>query len=195
MIRGTTGTGGRRGRPSAAARRATPLPRRGLVLDATAAGALRSTQREDRHRAAAILAIAAADAGTVVPTSVRIEAGWDRRSPAWSGADRLVPRDDALDTEVADLATGTLDPTQAPAPDRGVDGSGRSRRPSVVDRHVAVAAHRQARRPDIAVVEVLTSDAQDIGTMLARLPTPEHPVDVHALGPTRAPSRGPSRRS
>lgn len=152
-------------------RRATPLPRRRLVLDATAAGALRSTERQDRHRAAVVLAIAAADAGTTVPTSVRVEVGWDRRSPAWSGADRLVRHDDALDTAAADLAAATLDP----APVR----SGRA--PSVADRHVAVAAHRCASRGDVTVVDVLTSDAGDVRAMLDRLPPPEHPIDVRAV--------------
>jgi hypothetical protein len=152
-------------------RRATPLPRRRLVLDATAAGALRSTERQDRHRAAVVLAIAAADAGTTVPTSVRVEVGWDRRSPAWSGADRLVPDDDALDAAAADLAASTLDP----APAR----SGRA--PSVADRHVAVAAHRNASRGDVTVLDVLTSDAGDIRTVLDRLPPPERPIDVRAL--------------
>jgi hypothetical protein len=159
--------------------------RRGLVLDATAAGALRSTKHEDRHRAAVILAIAAADAGTVVPTSVRIEVGWDRRSPAWSGADRLVPHDDVLDTEVADLAAATLDRAPDPVADRGVHAGGRSRGPSVADRHVAVAAHRQARRPEVTVVEVLTSDAADISAVLHRLPKGHSPIVV----------RAPSRRS
>jgi hypothetical protein len=152
-------------------RRATPLPRRRLVLDATAAGALRSTRRQDRHRAAVILAIAAADAGTTVPTSVRVEVGWDRRSPAWSGADRLVPHDDVLDTAAADLAASTLDP----APAR----SGRA--PSVADRHVAVAAHRQGSRGDVTVVDVLSSDAGDVRAVLDRLPRADGQIDVRAL--------------
>jgi hypothetical protein len=152
-------------------RRATPLPRRRLVLDATAAGALRSTRRQDRHRAAVILAIAAADAGTTVPTSVRVEVGWDRRSPAWSGADRLVPHDDVLDTAAADLAASTLDPSRV--------RSGRA--PSVADRHVAVAAHRQGSRGDVTVVDVLSSDAGDVRAVLDRLPRADGQIDVRAL--------------
>ena len=83
-------------------RRRTPLPHRRLVLDASAAGALRSTALRDQRRAAVLLAITAADSGVSVPTSVRVEVAWDRRSAAWSSANRLVREDDVLDARVAD---------------------------------------------------------------------------------------------
>lgn len=152
--------------------RMSPLLGRRLVLDATAVDALRSQRQTDLLRAAVLLAIAAADAGVTVPTSVRVEAAWDRRSSGWTGADRFAREDHLLDPTVADLAAGTHDP--APAT---------TRRPSVADRHGAVAAHRQSARPGVSVVEVLTADVTDIRAVLDRLPTLERPIDVRRLEP------------
>ena len=147
-------------------RRTAPLPRRHLVLDATAAGALAATEPVDARRAAVVLAIAAADAGTTVPTSVRVEVAWDRRASRWAGANRLVPDDDVLDRASADLAAGTHA--------AGADGAA-----AVADRHVAVAAHRRAQRPGVTVVEVLTGDMADVRAVLDHLP----PVTARAHGP------------
>lgn len=150
-------------------RRTAPLPRRHLVLDATAAGALAATAPVDARRAAVLLAIAAADAGTTVPTSVRVEVAWDRRAPRWAGANRLVPDDDVLDRTSADLAAGT-------------HAAGRI---AVADRHVAVAAHRRAQRPDVTVVEVLTGDVADVRAVLDHLPPAtartRSPIDVRRV--------------
>jgi hypothetical protein len=132
------------------------------VLDASAAGALRSTALHDQRRAAVVLAIAAADAGVSVPTSVRVEVAWDRRSAAWSSANRLVREDDELDARVADLAAATA----------------ASPKPSVADRHVAVAAHLHAVAHGTGAVEVLTSDVTDVRSVLDALPHGPGAIDV-----------------
>lgn len=141
-------------------------PRRRVVLDATAADVLRSTAPRDERRAAVMTTIFSADGGAVVPTSVRVETGWDRRSPEWAGANRLVREDDVLDRATADLSAAARSAAGAPRTSRRAAG------PSVADRHVATAALRQAERSDIQVVEVLTGDYDDIRAVLDRLPTP-----------------------
>lgn len=136
--------------------------RRHLVLDAGAAGSLTATRPGDRRRAEVLAAIAAADGAVVVPTSVRVEVGWDRRAPRWAGANRLVRRDDALDRPAADAAARL----------GAVGGRG------VADAHVVVAALRVGATPRVGaplrveatvgrdVVEVLTSDPDDVEALL-----------------------------
>ena len=45
----------------------------------------------------------------VVPTAVRVEAGWDRTSPAWAFPNRLRIADSLLDTVSANTAAGIRD--------------------------------------------------------------------------------------
>ena len=47
----------------------------------------------------------------VVPTAVRVEAGWDRTSPAWVFPNRLRIADSLLDTVSANTAAGIRDQT------------------------------------------------------------------------------------
>jgi hypothetical protein len=47
----------------------------------------------------------------VVPTAVRVEAGWDRTSPAWVFPNRLRIADSPLDTASANTAAGIRDRT------------------------------------------------------------------------------------
>jgi hypothetical protein len=47
----------------------------------------------------------------VVPTAVRVEAGWDRTSPAWVFPNRLRIADSPLDTTSANIAAGIRDRT------------------------------------------------------------------------------------
>ena len=47
----------------------------------------------------------------VVPTAVRVEAGWDRTSPAWAFPNRLRIADSPLDTASANTAAGIRDRT------------------------------------------------------------------------------------
>jgi flavin reductase (DIM6/NTAB) family NADH-FMN oxidoreductase RutF len=78
----------------------------------------------------------------IVPTAVRVEAGWDRTDPAGANANRLArPRDHALNTGAADRATQLRSAANV----------------SVVDACVAEAAET-APRP----VVIVTSDAQDM---------------------------------
>lgn len=127
------------------------VPRRALVLDSAAAGALLSTQRVDRARATVVEALAAADAEVVVPTAVRVEAGWDRTAPTAARANQLVPDDDVLDRRSADRAVVLR---------TAVPGA------SVVDASVAVAAERISGAD---VVEVLTNDLADLTALAGHL--------------------------
>jgi hypothetical protein len=78
----------------------------------------------------------------VVPTAVRVEAGWDRTSPAWVFPNRLRIADSPLDTASASTAAGI----------RGRTGV------SVADSHIGAVI--QSARDD--QVTVITSDPGDI---------------------------------
>jgi predicted nucleic acid-binding protein len=87
------------------------------------------------------------DARLVVPTTVRVEAGWDRRAPESALVNRLGIADHVLDGEAADRAASLR--TQ-----HGV---------SPADAHVGAAAHHHAGGD----VVVLTSDPGDIAAVTA----------------------------
>ena len=78
----------------------------------------------------------------MVPTAVRVEAGWDRSSPAWVFPNRLRIADSPLDTASANTAAGIRDRT-------GV---------SVADSHIG-AVIQSAPSGQITVV---TSDPHDM---------------------------------
>jgi hypothetical protein len=78
-----------------------------------------------------------------VPTAVRVEAGWDRTSPAWAFPNRLRIADSPLDTASANTAAGIRDRT-------GV---------SVADSHVGSVVIQSAPHGQITVV---TSDPGDM---------------------------------
>ena len=78
----------------------------------------------------------------VVPTAVRVEAGWDRTSPAWVFTNRLRIADSPLDTASASTAAGIRDRT-------GV---------SVADSHLG-AVIQSATHDQITIV---TSDPGDM---------------------------------
>ena len=123
---------------------------RHLVLDNQAVSAL--LRGPQAKRCQVIEALAAADGGSVVPSAVRVEAGWDRRAGPAASANRLVVDDDALDRHGADRAA-ELRASVAAA--------------SVVDACVAVAAERAAARGD--PVEILTSDPGDMTALATHL--------------------------
>lgn len=127
---------------------------RHLVLDNEAAQALASTRNGDKRRAAVVEAIVAANGRAVVPTAVRVEAGWRRRDPSAANANRLVSNDAPLDRVDADRAVELR---------RLVSTA------SVVDAAVAVAAERVAADVAGAIVEVLTSDVVDISALAAHV--------------------------
>lgn len=131
-----------------------PAPRRHLVLDNAAVVALLSTRPRDPARAAVVEALAAANGRRVVPTAVRVEAGWDRTDPRAADGNRL-------------LGAGTDVVLDRAAADRGVQLRRAVATASVVDVSVAVAAERAGG--DGAVVEILTSDVGDFRALAGQL--------------------------
>ncbi len=123
---------------------------RHLVLDNQAVSALLRGPAVERRQV--IEALAAADGGSVVPSAVRVEAGWDRRAGLAASANRLVSDDDVLDGRGADRAAELR---------ASVAGA------SVVDACVAVAAERAAAQG--GPVEILTSDPLDMAALAAHL--------------------------
>ena len=92
----------------------------------------------------------------VVPTAVRVEAGWDRTSPAWAFTNRLRIADSPLDTASANTAADIRDRT-------GV---------SVADSHMGTVI-QSAPHDQITVV---TSDPGDM-----RLVTGDKNITVVAI--------------
>lgn len=78
-----------------------------------------------------------------VPTSVRVEAGWDRRNQAWALANRLGITDMALDQTVADVAAEIR--------------NGLGTHISVADAHLGAVAQGVDSE-----VTVITNDPEDI---------------------------------
>lgn len=118
---------------------------RHLVLDNEAAQALLSRHLQDRRRAAVVKAVTAANGQVVVPTPVRVEAGWRRRDPAAAGANRLAVDDVTFDGSGAD---------------RGIELRRLVPSASVVNSAVAVTAERIGEAA--GTVEILTSDVTDM---------------------------------
>ena len=122
---------------------------RAVVFDNEAVQALRD-DRHPKHRQ--VLAHLAGIVGrrrrgrevaAVVPTSVRVEAGWDRTQPAAAALNRLRVLDHVLDTTTANVAAAIAD---------GLAGV------SVADAHVG-AAIRSLPHDEVVA---LTSDPDDI---------------------------------
>lgn len=137
-----------------------PPPTRHLVLDNAAAVALLSTRSHDPARAAVVEAVAAANGRRLVPTVVRVEAGWDRSDPRAADGNRL-------------LGAGTDVLLDRAGANRAVQLRRAVATASVVDVAVAVAAEDAGR--DGAVVEILTSDVGDFRSLAGQL---ECTVDV-----------------
>lgn len=131
-----------------------PAPVRHLVLDNAAAAALLSARPQDSARAAVVEALAAANGRRIVPTTVRVEAGWDRTDPRAANGNRLL----GAGTDVV------LDRTGA---NRAVQLRRAVPTASVVDVGVAVAAE-DVGGPG-TVVEILTSDVDDFRSLGAQL--------------------------
>jgi hypothetical protein len=119
-----------------------------VVLDCEAVQALRDSGHP-KHRRVVSHAQVVADRKRravaiqmVVPTAVRVEAGWDRTSPAWVLPNRLRITDRPLATTSANTAAGIRDRTDV----------------SVADSHLGAviqsAAHSQ--------ITVVTSDPGDM---------------------------------
>jgi predicted nucleic acid-binding protein len=119
-----------------------------VILDNEAIQALASpSHRKHRHALAYVQVIAsrkqrAIDIQTVVPTTVRVEAGWDRASRAGAFLNRLRITDSPLDPAAANTAAAI----------RARSGV------SVADAHIgAVIGSAQAAR-----ITVVTSDPADM---------------------------------
>lgn len=104
-------------------------PRRGRVLEVLGAVTGR------RKRAIPI--------EVIVPTAVRVEAGWNRRDPVAARINRFQIRDDELDRASADTAVEIR----------------KAHRVSVADAHLGAVI---AARTGDAVITVVTSDPEDI---------------------------------
>jgi predicted nucleic acid-binding protein len=104
---------------------------------------------ERRKRRAAAITI-------VVPTAVRVEAGWDRTSPQWAFLNRLRIADVPLDIAHANAAAAIHGRAQV----------------SVADAHIGATV----RSAPNAGITVLTSDPSDIRRVAG-----DHPVIVVAL--------------
>ena len=122
---------------------------RAVVLDNEAVQALRE-DRHPKHRQvlAHLVGIVerrrrGREASAVVPTSVRVEAGWDRTQPAAAAINRLRVIDHPLDTATGNVAAAVAD--ELP----GV---------SIADAHIG-AAIRSLPHDEVVI---LTSDPGDI---------------------------------
>lgn len=87
---------------------------RTVILDSEPVQALMSETHPKHTRALAQLQVVAARKGkgsltlAVVPTAVRVEAGWDRRAPQAALVNRLRIRDVVLDDHSANVAAAIL---------------------------------------------------------------------------------------
>ncbi len=128
---------------------------RTVVLDNEAVQALLDPDhRKHRRVLAAVEAVTAralrraGSACLVVPTAVRVEAGWDRRAPGAAAINRIRVNDAPLDRPTADRAAGVRHAL-------GV---------SVADAHLAAVIASTA-----GPVAVLTSDVADVHRIAGHL--------------------------
>jgi hypothetical protein len=131
-----------------------------IILDSEAVQALRDPAHPKHRRVVSHLQVVAihkrraADLEVVVPTAVRVEAGWDRTSPAWAFPNRL---------RIADRPLASAEASQAAAI-RAQTGV------SVADAHLG-AVIQSARADQITVV---TSDPGDMRVVASALTTNVH---------------------
>ncbi|MGH8905062.1 MAG: hypothetical protein ACRD0K_00710 [Egibacteraceae bacterium] len=137
---------------------------RTVVLDNEAVQALADfSHRKHRRVLAVVEAIAARNlrrAGSVrlvVPTAVRVEAGWDRRAPRAAAVNRLRVHGALLDTAAADRAARACSALAI----------------SVADAHVAAALDATS-----GPHAVLTSDIEDLRRIAEHLDIPLNIVTI-----------------
>jgi hypothetical protein len=130
---------------------------RTVVFDNEALSALSDVEHRKHRRVLAVVEVLAARnlrrAGSVhlvVPTAVRVEAGWDRRQPRAAAVNRLRIHDVPLDSEMANQAARTCAALTI----------------SVADAHIAAALETTS-----GPHAVLTSDPDDIGRIADHLGT------------------------
>ena len=133
-----------------------------VVLDNEAVQALKDPAHSKHRRVVSQVQVVisrkrrAAAIEVTVPTAVRVEAGWERTSPAWAFPNRLRIADVPLDTARANVAASIRDRT-------GI---------SVADAHVGAVI----RASPAAQVTVVTSDPADM-----RVAAGDRPVTVVAI--------------
>jgi hypothetical protein len=94
-----------------------------VVLDCEAIQALRDPTHPKHRRVVSHAQVVASRKRRAVaiqmlaPTAVRVEAGWDRTSPAWIFTNRLRITDSPLDTASANTAAGIRDRTSVAVAD------------------------------------------------------------------------------
>jgi hypothetical protein len=135
---------------------------RSIVLDNEAVQALTDARSPEHRAVVAHLAGVAARrrrgrvVEAVVPTAVRVEAGWDRTTPTAAAINRFPIRDHLLDPPSADVAARIQRATST----------------GVVDAHIGATV----RSLSPAEVVVLTSDPADIAAVCS--PSPVTIVNV-----------------
>ncbi len=126
--------------------------RRVVLLDNEAVQALMATEHPKHRRALAHAAVVgmrkrkAADIDLVVPTAVRVEAGWDRTAPTAALINLLRIADAVLDTRSSDTAAALVSR-------HGV---------STADAHIGAVVFS---RLENEAVTILTSDPEDVRTV------------------------------
>lgn len=132
-------------------------PPRTVVLDNEAVQALRSTTHPKHARVISHVQVVAQrkhkaiPLDVVAPTTVRVEAGWDRRAPAAALINHLRIADAPLDTATADVAAEVA----------------ARRHVSVADAHIGAVVRAVA---DHGRVAVITSDPDDIAAVTDPVP-------------------------
>lgn len=132
-----------------------------VVLDNEAVQALLDPSHPKHRRALAVVEAAqvrsrrTGSLPLVVPTSVRVEAGWDRRASGAAVLNRLRVRDHALDTAAADRAAQLRADLEV----------------SVPDAHLGIALTDL-----VGPHAVLTSDVGDVRRLARHMGTPTNVV-------------------
>jgi len=132
-------------------------PPRTVVLDNEAVHALRSTDHAKHPRVIAHVQVVAQrkrkaiPLDVVVPTAVRVEAGWDRRTPAAALVNHLRISDMPLESASANVAADLVARLDV----------------SVADAHIGATVHAVADR---GPVTILTSDPDDMAAVVDPVP-------------------------
>lgn len=139
-------------------------PTRTVVLDNEAVQALIDPAHRKHRRAVSIIEAVtgrnrrrAGTVGLIVPTAVRVEAGWDRRAAGSAAINRFRARDADLDGVAADQAARVRNDLRMSVPD------------------AAMAVAIQSATPPVALV---TSDVADAERIAEHLDIDLHPVAV-----------------